>query len=152
MESITQSQVNEIKQIADTIVAYYGFGRAVEILTELLKFRALIEYCRGNCEPILCRFDKLTETEEALEQCCDEVIKAYDAAKREINGLDFDDLLLRTWWLLRDDEEIRKMVRRQRRRILVDELQDTNRVQVEILRLLCGWDEPESNVKFFRCR
>ncbi|MCS7193090.1 MAG: UvrD-helicase domain-containing protein, partial [Armatimonadetes bacterium] len=148
-ESINQSQVSEIKQIADTVVARYGFGRAVEILTKLLKLRPIIEYRRNNCKPILCRLGELNEAEKALERCYDEVVKAYDAAKREINGLDFDDLLLRTWWLLRDYEEIRTRIRKQHRRILVDELQDTDRVQVEILRLLCGWDEPESRVKFF---
>jgi ATP-dependent exoDNAse (exonuclease V) beta subunit len=36
------------------------------------------------------------------------------------------------------------------RHILVDELQDTDRVQVEILRLICGWDEKEpTGVLFF---
>ncbi len=146
--AITQPNSSEIKDVADTIVTYYGFERAVKILTKLLKLRPLIEYRRSNCKPILCRASELEESEKALEQCYDYVAEAYGTAKREINGLDFDDLLLRAWKLLQN-EEIRQRVRKQHFRILVDELQDTDQVQVKILRLLCGWDEPDSHVKFF---
>jgi ATP-dependent exoDNAse (exonuclease V) beta subunit len=147
--SITQPLSNEIKENADAVVAYWGFDRAVGILTELLKLRPLIEYRRSICKPMFCQAVSLLESEKALERCYNEVVKAYEEAKREINGLDFDDLLLRTWWLLRGNPEVLRQVRRQHFRILVDELQDTDRVQVEILSLLCGWDERESPVKFF---
>jgi len=146
--SITQPPSDEIKSISSIIVPYYGFGRVVEILTKFLNLRPIIEYRRNKGEPILCRDGELTESEEALEQCYDFVAEAYDAAKREINGLDFDDLLLLTWRLLQNSE-IRQRVRKQHRHILVDELQDTDRIQAEILRLICGWDEPDSCVKFF---
>jgi len=147
--SITQPPCDEIKENADAVVAYWGFGRAVGILTELLKLRPLIEYRRSIGRPMFCQAIPLLESEEALERCYYEVVNAYEEAKREINGLDFDDLLLRTWWLLRGNPEVLRQVRRQHFRILVDELQDTDRVQVEILSLLCGWDERESPVKFF---
>jgi ATP-dependent exoDNAse (exonuclease V) beta subunit len=59
-------------------------------------------------------------------------------------------LLLRIWKLLRDNETVRRQIRAMHRRILVDELQDTDRVQVEILRLICGWDEEEpTGILFF---
>jgi len=147
--SINQPPSDEVKNNADAVVAYWGFDRAVDILTELLKLRPLIEYRQSIGEHMFCQTIPLLESEKALERCYDEVVKAYDEAKREINGLDFDDLLLRTWRLLRDNAEVLRQVRRQHLRILVDELQDTDRVQVEILSLLCGWDEPDCTVKFF---
>ena len=59
--------------------------------------------------------------------------KLYTEKKREANAMDFDDLL--TCWhrILADDEELRKLYAMTFRHILVDEYQDTNRIQSEIV-------------------
>jgi len=135
---------------AQKVVGHWGFSRAAELLSKMLELRSLIEYRKAKCEPIICRVGELTDAEEALERCYEEVAKAYDDEKAQINALDYDDLLLRTWKLLRDNETVRRQIRAMHRRILVDELQDTDRVQVEILRLICGWDEEEpTGILFF---
>ncbi len=134
---------------AQTVVAHFGFERAAHILSELLKRRLLIEHRKADGEPLLCRVGSLTDAEQALERCYQHFADAYDAAKAQRNALDFDDLLLRTWRLLLDDKAVLGQVRKTHFRILVDELQDTDRVQVEIVRLLCGWDEPDTRVLFF---
>ncbi|MBY0395030.1 MAG: UvrD-helicase domain-containing protein, partial [Thermoleophilia bacterium] len=64
--------------------------------------------------------------------------EAYQAAKRARGGLDFDDLLLRARDLLRDDPDVREAEAQAVTFVLVDEFQDTDPVQSEILRLLCG--------------
>jgi ATP-dependent helicase/nuclease subunit A len=57
----------------------------------------------------------------------------YAERKRAASGLDFEDLELITRALLRDDEELRERYRARFERIMVDELQDTNRVQLELI-------------------
>jgi DNA helicase-2/ATP-dependent DNA helicase PcrA len=61
---------------------------------------------------------------------------AYQAAKRQRQLLDYDDLLVMLRQLLVTDESARATISRQYRHILVDEYQDTNRLQAEVIRLL----------------
>jgi len=61
------------------------------------------------------------------------VFRRYQERKREANAMDFDDLLV-NWKLLLDDyEEIAEALKRRFRAILVDEYQDTNRLQAEVV-------------------
>ena len=62
--------------------------------------------------------------------------KAYHAAKRQKQLLDYDDLLVMLRQLLLLDETARTTISRQYRYILVDEYQDTNRLQAEVIRQL----------------
>jgi DNA helicase-2/ATP-dependent DNA helicase PcrA len=62
--------------------------------------------------------------------------KAYEAAKRQKQLLDYDDLLVMLRELLLLDESARTTISRQYRYILVDEYQDTNRLQAEVIRQL----------------
>ena len=51
-------------------------------------------------------------------------------------ALDFDDLILHTVRLLQNEAEVRDYYRHKFRYILIDEYQDTNRMQYELVRLL----------------
>lgn len=62
----------------------------------------------------------------------------YDRILCEANALDFDDLILHAVRLLKNEEEVREYYRRRFRYILIDEYQDTNRMQYELVRLLSG--------------
>lgn len=53
----------------------------------------------------------------------------YDERLRRSNAMDFDDLLLLTYQLFRDNDEVRQRYASRFKYILVDEYQDTNRVQ-----------------------
>ncbi len=64
------------------------------------------------------------------------VIQRYKQRKRELNVMDFDDLLYYWEVLLREHPEVRARYGQQFRHILVDEYQDTNLLQAEILDLL----------------
>lgn len=65
-----------------------------------------------------------------------------DAAKRQRNQLDFNDLLERTHRLLTDPahEALRRELAQQTRLLMVDEFQDTDPLQVDIVKALCGDD------------
>jgi ATP-dependent helicase/nuclease subunit A len=65
---------------------------------------------------------------------------AYAEAKARESALDFEDLQLVARDLLRSDEEIRERERLRFRSIMVDEFQDTNRLQTELIELLRGSD------------
>jgi DNA helicase-2/ATP-dependent DNA helicase PcrA len=73
--------------------------------------------------------------------CLDDILRIhrlYEAAKRDRNLMDYDDLLVHLATLLGKNEGIRRAVSGAYRHILVDEYQDTNRIQAEILRFLAA--------------
>ena len=77
-----------------------------------------------------------TATEEKYETRLGDVYEQYQSALRAANSLDFDDLLLHTLHLWRKHPEALERARSQFRYIMVDEYQDTNRLQYELLTLL----------------
>src|SRR5215467_3889324 len=62
--------------------------------------------------------------------------KGYQAAKRQRQLVDYDDLLVLLRQSLTDDPQTRQAIARLYRYILVDEYQDTNRLQAEVIRNL----------------
>ena len=67
-----------------------------------------------------------------------EMYAAYDAQCQRDGVVDFSELLLRSYELLTRNEVLRAHYAERFRHILVDEFQDTNRLQYRWLRLLCG--------------
>src|SRR5262249_19688706 len=67
-----------------------------------------------------------------------EAAQAYRLRKRRAGVLDFTDLLLMARHLLREQPEVREALQRRYRCLLVDELQDTDPVQMEVIEALCG--------------
>ena len=62
--------------------------------------------------------------------------KVFLERKRAANVMDFDDLLVLWLKLLRDDAEIREQYQRRFQFVLVDEYQDTNKIQGDLIDLL----------------
>jgi len=60
----------------------------------------------------------------------------YVQYKRQHNLMDYDDLLVNFALLLQQDESIRSVLSDKYKYIMVDEYQDTNRVQSELVKLL----------------
>jgi ATP-dependent DNA helicase UvrD/PcrA len=73
-----------------------------------------------------------------FERTVADVFELYERRMRAANAMDFDDLLVRTVDLLELFDDVRERYRRAFRWVLVDEYQDTNRVQYRLLQLLCG--------------
>ncbi len=57
----------------------------------------------------------------------------YAERKRAVSGVDFEDLELLALQLLRDRPEVRQLYSERFERIMVDEFQDTNRVQLDVI-------------------
>lgn len=68
-----------------------------------------------------------------LQEQIERVAVAYEARKKEANSMDFDDLLSKTNELFETNEDIAARYQRQFQHILVDEYQDTNRLQAELV-------------------
>ena len=65
------------------------------------------------------------------------IYRRYQDLLRENGGLDFDDLLIRGLELL-ENEEAGEAIRRKYQYLLIDEYQDTNRIQYHLARRLAG--------------
>jgi len=57
----------------------------------------------------------------------------YEKKKKATNSMDFDDLLEKTLFMLRQHEGVAEFYRRQFQFILVDEYQDTNKIQADLV-------------------
>ncbi|HKB06564.1 MAG TPA: UvrD-helicase domain-containing protein [Gemmataceae bacterium] len=66
------------------------------------------------------------------------VVEAYQERKTRAGVVDFQDLLVLARDLLRDRSEVRESLRHRYRYLLLDEMQDTDPVQMELVELLCG--------------
>ena len=62
----------------------------------------------------------------------------YERKKKSTNSMDFDDLLEKTLRMLKEHEEIAAFYRRQFQFILVDEYQDTNKIQADFIDTLAS--------------
>ncbi|MDX8405095.1 MAG: UvrD-helicase domain-containing protein [Mariprofundus sp.] len=62
--------------------------------------------------------------------------EAYDALLEKMNAVDFDDLLVMPVLLMTDHAEVRAVWRERARYFLVDEYQDSSRIQYQLIRLL----------------
>jgi DNA helicase-2/ATP-dependent DNA helicase PcrA len=63
---------------------------------------------------------------------------AYEARKRELGAMDFDDLLVNGLRLLREHEPVRQYYQARFRHVLVDEYQDTNLLQAQTVDILAA--------------
>ncbi|MGH3134401.1 MAG: UvrD-helicase domain-containing protein, partial [Gaiellaceae bacterium] len=80
---------------------------------------------------------------DLLQELLERFASEYDATKRRESVVDFEDLQLAARNLLRDNGEIRDAVRLRFRLVMVDEFQDTNRLQCELVDLASHPDATE---------
>jgi DNA helicase-2/ATP-dependent DNA helicase PcrA len=75
---------------------------------------------------------------QPLTQQIEWVRKKYEERKRAANAMDFDDLLVKTVGLLKANPGVAEHYQRHFQFILVDEYQDTNRLQSDFIDLLAA--------------
>lgn len=85
-------------------------------------------------EIVTLRFPHFTGVIDRIEK----VTELYGKKKLLLNLLDFDDLLLAWKKIFEENEDVREHYSTKFRHILVDEYQDTNRLQSEIIDLAVG--------------
>ena len=67
-----------------------------------------------------------------------EIYQAYEDQCQREGVVDFGELMLRSYELLRDNDPIREHYQRRFRHILIDEFQDTNKLQYAWIKMLAG--------------
>lgn len=82
------------------------------------------------------QYAEIVQTE--FQEVVFKVYAEYDKLLKEIGALDFDDLLLKTVKLLKENPHVRKEWQERLAYTLVDEWQDTNKVQYELTKLIVG--------------
>jgi len=79
-----------------------------------------------------------TVDDDPVEVASELLYPKYREALKTMNVLDFDDLLLLTLQLFREHHDVLEKYRKEFKYIMVDEYQDTNRVQYNLIKLLAG--------------
>jgi ATP-dependent helicase/nuclease subunit A len=93
-----------------------------------VRYTEALDRFRTHCATVAAR-----PVRDLLDRLLHAYGRHYEERKRAASGLDFEDLELITRQLLRDDGELRQRYAARFERIMVDELQDTNRVQLELI-------------------
>ena len=101
-----------------------------DVLAEIFSFVVNTE---KSLEELLA--DKFPYFLPLLEKIQD-VRERYEKKKKATNSMDFDDLLQKTLSMFQQHERIAEIYRRQFQFILVDEYQDTNKIQADLVDLL----------------
>ena len=79
------------------------------------------------------RYNEVSKLEDNdYSELISDFYKRYEDELKNSNALDFDDLLVRTADLLNNSNEIRDMLEEKYKYLLVDEFQDTNKIQMDI--------------------
>jgi DNA helicase-2/ATP-dependent DNA helicase PcrA len=126
------------KDLIDTVVAAAGINPKEirfpkgDVLAEIFSFVVNTE---TPIDALLA--EKFPYFLPLLDQIKD-VHARYEKKKKSTNSMDFDDLLEKTLRMLKDHEEIAAFYRRQFQFILVDEYQDTNKIQADFIDTLAA--------------
>ena len=126
------------KDLIDTVVASAGINPKEirfpkgDVLAEIFSFVINTEH---SMEEMLA--EKFPYFLPLIEQIKD-VHARYERKKKATNSLDFDDLLEKTLRMLKEHEHIAEVYRRQFQFILVDEYQDTNKIQADFIDTLAS--------------
>jgi DNA helicase-2/ATP-dependent DNA helicase PcrA len=80
---------------------------------------------------------------DGLQHFTSKIYKNYQFALKEQNAVDFDDLLNLLYRLLKENKKVREKYQKNFEYVLVDEYQDTNKVQYFLSKLLAA---PQNNL------
>jgi DNA helicase-2/ATP-dependent DNA helicase PcrA len=119
-------------------LADLGYSKKDELLPQGAVLSAILSLAcntRTSLEEILfARYPFFLDQLDAVEKAG----RRYSEKKRELHLLDFDDLLHLWLRLLEEQASVRQFYARRFEHLLVDEYQDTNKLQADIIDLLAG--------------
>lgn len=121
------------KDLVETCIADLGIDLKQKRFPKPDVIVSLVSLCRNTFRSVE---DQLSESYPQFEEWQRQisgVFQKYQEKKRSLNLMDFDDLLCYVWQLFQEDEFTRRKYAAQFQHILVDEYQDTNRLQAEIV-------------------
>ncbi len=97
--------------------------------------RSSISTAKNRNESVDAFTSRIEQTDEKRAAIA-KVYRMYEQRLKQANALDFDDLLIKTVDLLRKSPEVREKYNDRYKYILVDEYQDTNQLQLDLMKFL----------------
>ena len=128
----------QIMDSADQLSMIKRVVKSLNIDDERYPPKELQHFINGNKEEGLRPHD--LSTYDSFSRTRQSIFETYEAQCNREGVVDFAELLLRSYELLKRNELIREHYRARFKHILVDEFQDTNRLQYLWLKLLAGND------------
>jgi len=122
----TSDQVSLLRNILSEIKFYDKSFKAESILESISRTKN--DFVRREAAP----------SGDPVEEASAYILPRYREALKSMNALDFDDLLLLTLKLFKEHPGVLERYRDRFRYIMVDEYQDTNRIQYDFIKLLAG--------------
>ena len=138
-EKATDLQAVGAREVIDLLEASSLPERLIELATSSARGPRAAAFNDARTAAHALALEELAARDRALlQELLTGFAAAYAAAKDRESALDFEDLQLRARDLLRDSSVIREAEQLRFRSIMVDEFQDTNRLQTELIDLLCA--------------
>ncbi|MFH2100838.1 MAG: ATP-dependent helicase [Candidatus Micrarchaeota archaeon] len=125
-----------MQALKKAVVAECGAGTKKNIISMVRRIISLSTLRMQPVSDIIENDSEFVLFRGQYDETVGKIASAYTMNKRRMNALDFDDLLLFAWKLLSENEGVRQGYQRRFANILVDEFQDTDRLQAQILELL----------------
>src|SRR6201994_154527 len=126
----------QILDTADSLSAVKRIIKAMQLDEERFVPKQVSWFIAGAKEDGLRAKD--VQIHDGQTQKLAEIYKAYEGQCQREGVVDFAELLLRAYELMRDNEAGREHYRHRFQHILVDEFQDTNRLQYAWLKMFAG--------------
>ncbi|GAC1446544.1 MAG: ATP-dependent helicase [Pyrinomonadaceae bacterium] len=128
----------DTKDFLSVCIAEAGVDTKARRFPKAEVLQDLISYANNTDRPIAEVVARRHPHFELLTSQIEQVDRIFMERKRERNVMDYDDLLLNWKRLLIERDEIAHIYQEQFAHILVDEFQDTNKLQSEIIDLLAA--------------
>ena len=130
-----------------------GIAQAISQMVELTQGRLgnNVSELRKHANELASKFkEKLEAIEyhsyeqeyvEAIFPLLEKINQQYLEEKAKVNGIDFDELQLRTIELLKTNSQVRQSIRQRTAYLMIDEFQDNNQIQKQLLFLILKNEE-----------
>lgn len=110
--------------------------KKVQVDTKFIKERAIMSAISMAKNNMITPEEYRNSADDKRTKIISKVYEEYQSRLKKNNALDFDDLLVKTIELFKSDKEVLMAYQDRLQYIMVDEYQDTNRVQFEFIKLL----------------
>ena len=110
--------------------------KKLQVDTKFVKERAIMSAISMAKNNMITPEEYRNSADDIRTKIISKVYEEYQSRLKKNNALDFDDLLVKTIELFKSDKEVLMAYQDRLQYIMVDEYQDTNRVQFEFIKLL----------------
>ena len=133
--NFTILDASDASDVVDVVRTASGRNRSTRRFPKKRTLHAMFSACVNRqlsvAEVLEQRYPQFIELEDEIAA----LARDYRDYKRRYGLMDYDDLLLQTGVLLEGDDTVRRAVAERCRHVLVDEFQDTNKLQARLVEL-----------------